>query len=792
MRTAPSELDYNPYKTPLAISSESKRVSFLPTNNGDFEYGKTQVISIDINSDSYLDVAQSYLKATITNLGRGPLCLESGPCWLKRVVVKNSGTVLEDINEYHRLYAIMTAAQTNDNVSTQSIYTNEEGCYHATMRPNTGCALEAVDSGDGSGEAYGLNDTIGTMAADQSYGRPQLPTWSTNVTTTPAYPCPKAKFMPTTTTSAPQIGGATYPGTGNPADGWISAGPHGPFWQGERGTPGGVLNGTDSKAAAAGVGQDGATWGSSANGLQFVKNPPADDLKGNDSYTMCFPIISCLFNSDTFLPLLLTTAGITLELHLASPDEVGVAYLPNIQVKDIKTILHPASTKTVAEQHTDTVAALLTAKTQAQEALSIHGVTPPAGASSSDYADFAAQALKLTKAASDAKDKYDKAVAEQAAHTAGESTAKPTQKVGTLNPDYFTPQGYAESAVTTSPYDVAKYKVTNVEFVGHTIILPNDFDANLRNQVAASGSLSTHGTCYKHYSSTFNGEEQHVSLNIPARMKSIKSILSTFRDQSTGAVDRNGGTDGELAPLPTTDWHLPQGASTSGYELPGSRFNPFSSVHGTFPISTMSQMGIKQYGLRVGSAQFPERDILLDATGYCGNYDADPMQKPGQGIAECFCETLRAFGKLGLTDKTTTWNRSNYAQTGNTVNSGPGDFRKQFVMGFDVESFGRSVIESGIDTASRALPIQLHFERDKSVGQEGNISQTELAGITDADTAKIGGVGAYCRTDKLLEQYNPGLAYVMAPKPQYVQADTYVMSDCWMFWNADGTITPSV
>ena len=41
-----------------------------------------------------------------------------------------------------------------------------------------------------------------------------------------------------------------------------------------------------------------------------------------------------------------------------------------------------------------------------------------------------------------------------------------------------------------------------------------------------------------------------------------------------------------------------------------------------------------------------------------------------------------------------------------------------FVIGYDVEIFSKTVIESGIDTASRALPISLELSRHHSASSD--------------------------------------------------------------------------
>jgi hypothetical protein len=69
-----------------------------------------------------------------------------------------------------------------------------------------------------------------------------------------------------------------------------------------------------------------------------------------------------------------------------------------------------------------------------------------------------------------------------------------------------------------------------------------------------------------------------------------------------------------------------------------------------------------------------------------------------------------------------------------------------FVIGYDVESFSKTVIESGIDTASRALPISLELSSPSA------------------------------STDPIKQIVN----------------DNFVCGDGFFYFNPDGTITPSV
>jgi hypothetical protein len=58
----------------------------------------------------------------------------------------------------------------------------------------------------------------------------------------------------------------------------------------------------------------------------------------------------------------------------------------------------------------------------------------------------------------------------------------------------------------------------------------------------------------------------------------------------------------------------------------------------------MLQCGLTQAQFKIGSAQFPATAIKLDDKGYA-SFPGDPMQHNGNGCAEAFCETLKAFGK---------------------------------------------------------------------------------------------------------------------------------------------------
>ena len=79
---------------------------------------------------------------------------------------------------------------------------------------------------------------------------------------------------------------------------------------------------------------------------------------------------------------------------------------------------------------------------------------------------------------------------------------------------------------------------------------------------------------------------------------------------------------------------------------------------------------------------------------------------------------------------------------GGTASSRSGSI-PMFIIGYDLEAFQRSALESGIDTANRALPINLT------------------------------------------------LNYSVAPPAGGITVDNYVVADAFYYINSDGTATPS-
>ena len=151
-RVAPPQLNYDNV-LPLAIESRSNRREFLPVNGQLFSNrtGAT-ICRIDVNADSMLDATHSYLECVITNKGgvTNFLALNNfSPSWIQRLRIESGGVVIEDINEYSRLYSMLTLAQTpkdyvKNNLATLGLYKQHTS---ANIIGNVASSLDVCSNG---------------------------------------------------------------------------------------------------------------------------------------------------------------------------------------------------------------------------------------------------------------------------------------------------------------------------------------------------------------------------------------------------------------------------------------------------------------------------------------------------------------------------------------------------------------------------------------------------------------------------------------------------------------------
>ena len=127
-----------------------------------------------------------------------------------------------------------------------------------------------------------------------------------------------------------------------------------------------------------------------------------------------------------------------------------------------------------------------------------------------------------------------------------------------------------------------------------------------------------------------NGVEQQLSVPIPAKFNSLKSLFWSFRAHSTG-VDT---------------------------------FYPNESV----------RCGLKEYSLRLGASVLPS--------------------KPVSGTSHFFSELLRGIGCVSDVNHETNFNKANYSANNPEVYAGPGDASKAFYAAMDLESYSNCSTDS--------------------------------------------------------------------------------------------------
>lgn len=196
------------------------------------------------------------------------------------------------------------------------------------------------------------------------------------------------------------------------------------------------------------------------------------------------------------------------------------------------------------------------------------------------------------------------------------------------------------------------YEVSGVRYVGHTIDLQRDFYDRLRMvQQNSGGVLQIVGQSYRTFRGQLTAGAGEQIVNCPARVRSIKSFF--FCGKKTEAPVRTG-----------------------------------------FSLSKAGHLGISSYQLAIGATRYPPTATQFNSL----------TNKNG-----AYTELMKAFGKVGSTTHRDILANNGYIKGDATeANTTQGTAVSFAPFGVDLESF-RHQIENGIDTSSRALPIQLHL-----------------------------------------------------------------------------------
>ena len=194
------------------------------------------------------------------------------------------------------------------------------------------------------------------------------------------------------------------------------------------------------------------------------------------------------------------------------------------------------------------------------------------------------------------------------------------------------------------------WEISNFRYVAHLIDLDRGFYERLRMVMEGSGGvLAIAGTTFKHFSGAWPAAEVNNTINIPARLKSIKSIFF----KNTIEADVTG--------------------------------------HQKFGVSDGVTHGLKSYQFRVGSVAYPPNAVQVSATNK----------------GEAYQEIRKSMGTLGDYSHGGVLMSSGSLYSDATTGSATEETARIGPYALDLESFPRTSLESGISTSERALGITL-------------------------------------------------------------------------------------
>jgi hypothetical protein len=209
------------------------------------------------------------------------------------------------------------------------------------------------------------------------------------------------------------------------------------------------------------------------------------------------------------------------------------------------------------------------------------------------------------------------------------------------------------------------YQISNCRYIANLVEVGGDVASQLRMiQEASGGVLTLAGQTYTHFNdSVLTGSSGDQVINVPARVKSMKSLF--FASQGDGGV---GQAD-------------------------------------KYGLSYGGNLKMNNFQLKIGSVVYPPTPVQ------CGFTDSNGGDGSGSKKGEAFMELAKAWGNVGstkglghLADYTLYTNEKDQAGSVEPYRFAP--------FGLDLEAFQRVAIESGVNTADRALPISLVLDVD--------------------------------------------------------------------------------
>ena len=204
------------------------------------------------------------------------------------------------------------------------------------------------------------------------------------------------------------------------------------------------------------------------------------------------------------------------------------------------------------------------------------------------------------------------------------------------------------------------YEISNVRYIANLVEVGQDVAQQLRMvQELSGGVLTLAGQTYRHFTGATTATAGDQIINVPARVKSMKSLFF---------VNQGDGND----------------------------------AFGTYDISTGTNNRLTEYQLKIGSVVYPPTPVRCNFGSGAANVVAGVR-------AEAFMELAKAWGNVGSTKGLGQLGWRNWCLVNNTRPTATvaGTAMVFAPCGLDLEAFQRVAIESGVNTADRSLPISL-------------------------------------------------------------------------------------
>jgi len=204
------------------------------------------------------------------------------------------------------------------------------------------------------------------------------------------------------------------------------------------------------------------------------------------------------------------------------------------------------------------------------------------------------------------------------------------------------------------------YTISNVRYIANLIEVGGDVAQQLRMvQEMSGGVLTLAGQTYRHFTGAITASTGDQVVNVPARVKSMKSLF--FASQSSGGP----------------------------------------SVANQASIGTGGNFKLSEYQLKIGSVVYPPTPVRCNFAD--GGADAGGV---APRRSEPLMELAKAWGNVGSTKGLGQLDFVSYGATETGVCASGAQY--SFApFGLDLEAFQRVAIESGVNTADRSLPISL-------------------------------------------------------------------------------------